>query len=354
MKPFLKLIASCSAAALSLAGSVSADEKSGTLDVYWVDVEGGAGTLIVTPAGETILIDTGMPGGRDPGRIHRTATEIAGRTQIDHLVTTHFHLDHFGGAAEIAQKMPIHHVWDNGVPDKNPDGNPNDTRFPIMIKPYKEMAARERHVIAPDVELPLRQSGSTPFSIRCVAAMEKVSSRVVREPGVVDCASVPAKTPDTSDNRNSVALLVSFGDFRFFVGGDMTWNTEATLVCPVDRVGVVDVFQVTHHGLDQSNNPLLVRSLAPTVSVMSNGTTKGCGAETFATLKGTDSVEAMYQIHRNLRADSENNTAAEYIANHEKECAANHIQMSVAPDGKTYSLAIPATGHSRQFSTRAK
>ena len=92
--------------ALAVAGpAVAKDSK--TLDVYWVDVEGGGGTLIVTPAGESILIDTGMPGGRDPGRIHEVATQVAGVKQIDHLIVTHFHIDHFGGAAEVSQKMPI-------------------------------------------------------------------------------------------------------------------------------------------------------------------------------------------------------------------------------------------------------
>lgn len=331
-----------------------ADEKTGTLDVYWVDVEGGAATLIVTPAGETVLIDSGNPGVRDPGRIHKTATEVAGRKQIDHLITTHFHIDHFGGAAELGQRMPIVNIWDNGVPDQNPDGNPNDTRFPIMIKPYKEIAARERHVIKPDVELPLKQAGGTTLTIRCLAAMEKYSEQVARTESPVDCASVPAKNKDGSDNRNSVAMLISYGDFRFFVGGDMTWNTEAGLVCPVDRVGGVDVYQVTHHGLDNSNNPLVVKTLAPTVSVMSNGTTKGCGPETFATLKSTPSIQAMYQVHKNLREDGHNNTADEYIANHTRDCAGHHVQMNVAPDGKSYTLAIPASGHSRKFETRAK
>jgi hypothetical protein len=300
------------------------------------------------------LIDAGNPGVRDPGRIFKVATGVAGRKQIDHLLTTHFHIDHFGGAAELAQQMPIINIWDNGVPDQSPDGNPNDTRFPIMIKPYKEISARERHVIAPDAELPLKQAGGTPLSIRCLAAKEKFTNKIIREKSPADCAAVATRTADLSDNRNSVVLLVSFGEFRFFIGGDLTWNTEASLVCPTDRVGVVDVYQVTHHGLDLSNHPLVVKTLAPTVSVMSNGTTKGCGAETIATLKATPSIQAMYQVHKNLRKDSENNTADELIANLEEKCDGNHVQMTVAPDGKNYALAIPAKNHLRKFTTKAK
>src|SRR5690349_16929565 len=85
--------------------SIRAGTVDKTLDVYWMDVEGGGGTLIVTPAGESVMIDTGNPGGRDAGRIHHVAAEVAGLKRIDHLVMTHFHTDHFGGAAELAKLM---------------------------------------------------------------------------------------------------------------------------------------------------------------------------------------------------------------------------------------------------------
>src|SRR3954447_12180799 len=82
------------ASGVALAGS--ADKK---LDVYWVDVEGGAATLFVTPAGESVLIDTGSAGGRDPQRIQAVAAK-AGLKKLDHVVVTHFHTDHYGGLAE--------------------------------------------------------------------------------------------------------------------------------------------------------------------------------------------------------------------------------------------------------------
>jgi competence protein ComEC len=147
-------------------------------------------------------------------------------------------------------------------------------------------------------------------------------------------------------------FLLQYGPFDFFDGGDLTWNNEANLVCPFNVIGPVDVYQVDHHGLDLSNNPILVRSLSPTVSIMSNGTTKGCGAETFQTLKSVASIQAMYQIHKNLREDSENNTALEQIANVEKNCAANYIKLTVDPTGKSYTVSIPATGYSRIFATK--
>ncbi|HEV8544353.1 MAG TPA: MBL fold metallo-hydrolase [Verrucomicrobiae bacterium] len=321
------------------------------LDMYWVDVEGGAGTLIVTPAGESIVIDTGMPGGRDAKRIAKAAKD-AGLRQIDYLFTTHLHMDHFGGAAELSEMIPIVTVYDNGIPDKNPD-NPADTAgFEKSIRPYREMKVQKRVVIHPGDVIPLKQADSgAKLELRCIAAMQQTIPGHHGAAGT-DCAKAVERAKDTGDNANSIVLLLKFGDFKMFDGGDLTWNNEAKLVCPENLVGHVDIYDVDHHGLDLSNNPILVHSLAPTVAIMSNGTSKGCGAETFHTLKNTSSIQAIYQIHRNLRPDSENNTEAEYIANPEKDCEANYIKVSVEPSGKSYTVSIPTKGHSRMFQTR--
>lgn len=328
------------------------------LDIYWIDSEGGGSTLIVTPAGESVLIDSGNPGGRDSARIHQTTTKVAGLQRIDHYLSTHFHIDHFGGAAELAQLLPIGTVYDNGIPPQNPDNNPTDTRFLVTVKPYREMKVEQRVIIRPDGEIKLKQPegpNAPKLSLRCVAA-KQVFNRPRTQPPVPNplCETVRLKEKDISDNANSVVMMLELGGFRFLDGGDLSWNVEGELVCPVNLIGQVDVYQVNHHGLDYSNNPLLVRSIAPTVTVMNNGTTKGCDPETFATLTGTKSIQAMYQVHKNLRADKANNTADEFIANLVEKCEANYIKLSVDPSGKTYTVSIPANGHKRTYQTRAK
>src|SRR5262245_10224193 len=142
-----------------------AGPKDGTLDLYWIDSEGGGSTLIVTPAGEGVLIDSGNPGGRDSARIHTVATEVAGLKQLDHLIVTHFHIDHFGGAGELAGLMPVRHLWDNGPPQGDPDGNAQST-WPLTSKPYREMSVGERHIVEPGATIPLKTE-ATPIELRC-------------------------------------------------------------------------------------------------------------------------------------------------------------------------------------------
>ena len=345
---------------LSLLLTTSFLNAKGTLDVYWVDVEGGAATLVVTPAGESLLVDTGNPGTRDAGRIHQVATKVAGLKKIDHLITTHFHGDHYGGAAMLANLMPIGVVNDNGIPKKSPDKNRRNPIFPQLIKPYRDMRVGGRNIVQPGYIFPLKQAkGSAKLKVTCVVANQKYiqpppNVRLAKNP-LTD--SVPAKPEDLSDNANSVATLFELGDFRFIDCGDLTWNVEAKLVTPFNVIGTVDVYQVNHHGLDSSNNPVLINSLKPTISVMNNGHTKGCNAGSFAALKGCKSIQAMWQVHKNLRKkDPENNSDEKYIANltDRDGCKGHYLKLSVTADGKTYTMSNPRNGEEVTYKTKSK
>ncbi|MGC4005791.1 MAG: MBL fold metallo-hydrolase [Pirellulales bacterium] len=328
-----------------------AGEADGKLDIYWIDVEGGGATLVVTPGGESILIDAGNPGPRDADRIAKVALREAKLRKIDRLVVTHFHIDHFGGAAALSKAIPIGTVYDNG---EFAGGKERPS------KEYLEFKADERKQIQVGEEWKLTATKAdektTPVLIKCLAARREI----VGPPANVRLASNPLtaeavkKPEDTSDNANSVVLLVKFGKFQFFDGGDLTWNVEEKLVCPFNLVGEVDVYQSTHHGLDVSNNPVLIKSLKPRVAVVNNGPKKGNMPGMYATLKTLPGLEALYQLHKNERmGEGEGNTSDEFIANAAADkCEGNFIKLSVAPDAKTYTVSIPATKHEKTYETR--
>jgi len=337
------------ALAVSLAlPAVHAGSRDRTLDIYWIDSMGGGSTLVVTPNDESLLIDTGNPGGRDSGRIHQLATSVAGLKRIDHMVITHFHIDHFGGAAELAALMPVGAVYDNGLPEQDPDGR-KDPSWPQKSRAFREMKCERRVVVTPGARIPLLSvNGGPGLSATFLAAREKFAGN----PGAAaaECRDPAPQAFDSSDNKNSIATLVQFGAFRFYDGGDMTWNTEAAMVCPTLQMGSVDVYQSNHHGLDVSNNPLLLRALAPSVVVFNNGPRKGCAPSVAQSVRELPSIRGVYQVHRNQDSAAANGPAP-HIANDGGD-GGKWIRLSVAADGGTYTLHVPSTGHAATYLTR--
>ncbi|HTM56479.1 MAG TPA: MBL fold metallo-hydrolase [Pirellulales bacterium] len=316
------------------------------LDIYWIDVEGGAATLIVTPAGQSVLIDTGNPGHRDPDRIVQVVTRDAGLRQLDHVIITHYHADHFGGAATLATMLPIRHLHDNGEFEGLVD-RPDQS--------YLDCKALKRSVLSAgdviELEAAPGESG-LPAVIRCLGARQTFVDPPASAAKNPACESFEAKPRDPTDNANSIVTLLSFGPFTFFDAGDLTWNLEKELVCPMNRVGHVEVYQAGHHGMDVSNSALLIRALEPRVAIINNGATKGCDPRTLTTLEQLPSMQAVYQVHRNVRGDGSPNTDDARIANAERDCKGAFIKLSVEPGGKRYTVHVPSTGHSKTFETR--
>ncbi|MSR57531.1 MAG: MBL fold metallo-hydrolase [Planctomycetaceae bacterium] len=334
---------------LAAAAPASADEKNGRLDIYFIDVEGGAATLLVTPAGESVLIDSGYPdnGGRDRDRILKVLGDVAGRQHLDHACVSHWHLDHFGNHAALASQISIKNFWDRGIPEALEE----DPAFPERVANYRAAAQNASKTLKPGDKLPV-QSGKTPLSVKVVTA----SGEVIANDGPANpyAAEHRPQDDDRTDNARSVSQLWQFGKFKFLTCGDLTWNTEAKLVTPNNPIGQVDLFMVTHHGLNSSNNPTLVWAIDPRVTVMCNGPTKGGAKETQATLRKVKSLKAAFQLHRNIELEAGEQTPAEFIANSgpTENCEGIYIKASVAPDGKSYTVQIGEKGKVLTFETR--
>ena len=320
------------------------------LSVRFIDTEGGAATLITTPAGESVLIDCGNPGKRDAGRIF-AAAQKAGLKAIDHLVITHWHSDHYGGAEPLARLIPIKHFHDRGIPASLAE---DKAGFPLLIRAYRKATRNASKPLKPGMEIELAQvPGSPPVKLLCVCASGEV---IAAPPGAKPNPLAKEHKPraaDPSDNARSLGFVLSFGGWRFLDLGDLTWNIEARLVSPVDRLGNVDVYQSTHHGLEISNNPVLIKTVQPRVAIFNNGPRKGGHPAVTAVLRRVPGIEAIYQMHRNLKAKDDENTEPSRIANDgRKKESGNTIVVRVAPDARTYEVTVGA-GKTFRHKTRA-
>jgi competence protein ComEC len=335
---------------IALASLGRAAEPRG-LDICWIDVEGGAATLIVTPAGESILIDCGYPGARDADRIHQ-ATRRYGLNAIDHLIITHWHLDHYGTVERLARLLPIRNFYDHGIPDKLAEDPKN---FPLMISAYKTASGGKSKTLKPGDEIPLKQAdGAPPLKMLCLCSDGEVVADKPAAPANPLAKEHQPQADDPTDNAKSLGFLLSYGGFRFLNLGDLTHNIEIKLVSPSDKIGLVDVYQVTHHGQNSSNNPVLLKTVRPHVAIHNNGPRKGGHPSVNATLRRIPDVQAIYQLHRNVEVGAQENTDPQFIANPDEKCQGEPITLAVAADGKSYAVTVGRQGKPRPYQTRNK
>jgi beta-lactamase superfamily II metal-dependent hydrolase len=337
----------------SLASMSSADETNSRLDIYFIDVEGGAATLIVTPAGESLLIDSGYPdnGFRDRDRILKVVREVAGRKALDHAAVTHWHLDHYGNHAALAAEIPIKNFWDRGIPDALTE----DGQFAERAARYRAAAQNRSKALKAGDMLPLVQPQARPaLTMQIVTSGGDVIANK-GEPNPFAQEHQP-QPDDPTDNAKSLSFLLRYGDFSFLCCGDLTWNVEAKLMTPNNPLGRIELFMVTHHGLDVSNNPVLVKAIDPIVTVMCNGPTKGGNPRTQQTLRQLSSLKAAYQLHRNVELKDEEQTPAEFIANSGPTdgCPGHYVKASVAPDGKSFIIEMSGSNRQRTIACRGR
>jgi competence protein ComEC len=294
-------------AVLALA-MVGAAQSSKTLDIYIADTEGGKAALYVSPSGETLMIDSGNPGGRDTDRI-MTMLADAGVKRIDHLVSTHYHVDHVGGMPELAKRVPIGHYVDHGP---NVEQREQAQNFSAT---YPELYGKAKHtVVKPGDRVPVAG-----FEFRIVTAAAEALKKPLPGGGQPNplCAQFQKKEDPTSpdENANSVGAVITFGQFRAIDLGDLLWNKEFELMCPNNQVGTVDVYMVTHHGLDRSGPEVLVHGVRPRVAVMQNGTRKGGSVQAYQIMRSSPGLEDIWQLHWSYIGGIEHNPPGVFIAN---------------------------------------
>jgi beta-lactamase superfamily II metal-dependent hydrolase len=314
------------------------------LDIYFIDVEGGQATLFVTPSGESMLIDTGYPGlgDRDVNRVLGTIKE-AGLTKLDYLLVTHYHNDHVGNAATIGARIPVGTFVDHGPSVET------DTAATAIYDAYVKGRERGKHLLVkPGDKVPIRD-----LDVTIVTAGGDHITRPLAGPAQAnpDCAAYTPKDPDPSENARSVGSLIAFGRFRMIDLGDLTWNKEQELVCPNNLLGTVDLYLTTHHGLAQSNAPVIVRALRPRVAVMNNGPTKGGAPEAIRTIKASPGLEDFWQLHYSIEAATEN-MPQPMIANLD-ESAAHFIKVSAQRDG-SFTVTNSRTKQTKSYKARGR
>ena len=305
------------------AASARAQTRAATLDIYLIDVEGGNATLFVSPSGESLLIDTGNGGARaarDAGRILE-AVRDAGLQQIDHLITTHWHGDHFGAMAELAERIPIRHFIDHG-----PSVQPNQSTDAFLDTTYPGLYGEARHtVVKPGDRIAVEG-----IDVTVVAS----AGQVIQDPPAgmgrsnPYCAGFTPQAPDTTENAQSVGVLARFQEFRVLHLGDLTVNKEFDLMCPDNPIDTVDLFVVSHHGLRTSNAEVLVHAIEPRVAILNNGTRKGGQPEAMTVLYSSPGLEDLWQLHFSLLSGQEYTVPGIFIANAIDEEAPT---MPVAP-----------------------
>jgi competence protein ComEC len=332
-------IASALVAVLASASVLSAQSATkpatGTLDIYVVDTEGGKAALYVAPSGETVLIDTGNPGARDLGRILEVF-KAAGVTKIDHLISTHYHQDHVGGLAALAQRVPIAHFIDHGANIENPE------QVSGFRAAYDSILAKARHTVAKAGD----RLTVTGLDWRIVQSAGKSIATPLAGAGASNaaaCARFERKpdTPRPDDNSQSVGSVITFGRFRVLDLGDLLWNNEHDLVCPRNMLGPVDLYMVTHHGLASSGSPTLVHSVRPRVAVMQNGTRKGGAPAAFTTLRTSPGLEDVWTLHWSYAAGVEHNGPGAFIANVDSVATIASV-LTAAPGAQPTPPSDPA------------
>jgi competence protein ComEC len=314
-------------AAGPVAGAQEQAANAANLNIYFIDVEGGQATLIVTPSRQSLLVDAGWPGfnGRDAERIVQAA-KLAGIKRINFLLVTHFHADHVGGVPQLAERIPIDNFLDHG-PDVQ-----NDAADRELYSAYMKAGEKGKHVVVrPGDTIPLKG-----VKVVVVAAAGRHLEQPLAGAGRANpyCSQTKPIELDPTENAASSGFVLTYGKFRFVDLGDLTWNKEIALMCPRNPLGRADVFLASHHSNSNSNSKALVWALEPRVTIIDNGARKGGSPESWKRIYEAPGRERIWELHYSVEGGKQANAAPGYIANSENRPDQGHyLELSARPDG---------------------
>jgi beta-lactamase superfamily II metal-dependent hydrolase len=327
------------------AGQAAAGQQH--LLIYAIDVEGGQSTLLVSPTGASLLVDTGWPNdsgqtGRDAGRI-QAAMKDAGITRIDHVLITHFHTDHVGGVPELVKHVQVGEFLDHGVNREDSDITRHDYAAYL-----KAIEGKPRRIVHPGDTIAI------PGLETIVITAD--GEHIARVPGVKPeanpyCASEPKWDLDETENPRSTGILVRYGKFRFLDLGDLTKAKEIPLVCPENLIGRVDLYLVNHHGFNLSNSKAFVDAIHPRVAIMDNGAHKAGSPEAWQTVHESPGLEDLWMLHTAEGSDAAHNSAEGLIANLKGGADGAYLKVVAEGDGG-FSVTNGRTGETKRYAGR--
>jgi beta-lactamase superfamily II metal-dependent hydrolase len=299
-----------------------------TLDIYVIDTEGGKSMVMVTPAGEKMLVDGGNPSkdDRDTKRI-QSAAQALGIKQFDYVLVTHYDGDHVGNIPHIDSLIPTKVFIDHGEPIATLNAGSRRSNY----EPYvKAIGDRKRISVKPGDVLPLKE-----IKVTVLTAGGKAITSPLPGGGQANDLAPPAQPTyrDTDDNAGCIGLLYEFGKFRMVDCADLLSWVEYDLMCPKNPVGTIDLFMVSHHGLPFSNAKYFVHPLHPRVAIMNNGPRKGGDPAVLDIVKSSPGLEDLWQLHYSPKGGDAKNAPKDFCANITDPCEGKPIHVVVQRDG---------------------